>query len=102
MGLQEELLLSFFVRLVDYMCSEALITRVVDNVDYLLAQLRAPRAIDVEKLPRPTFVSSIDFEQVGMSFFPNEDAVRDMIRNNVIEGANLFTFAVYMQCCLAC
>lgn len=72
------------------MCSEALIARVVDNADHLLAQLRAPRAVDAEKLPRPTFVSLVDFEEVGMSFVPSEDSVRDMLQNNVIEGMSWF------------
>lgn len=84
--LQEELLLSSFVRLVDYMCSEALIARVVDTAEHLLVQLRAPRAMDAEKLPRPTFVALVDFEEVGMSFVPSEYSVRDMLQNNVIEG----------------
>lgn len=86
--MQEELLLSSFVRLVDYMCSEALIARVVDTTESLLVQLRAPRDIDAEKLPRPTFVALVDFEEVGMSFVPSESAVRDMLQQNVIEGAS--------------
>lgn len=85
--LQEELLLSSFVRLVDYICSEALIVHVIHNTSHLLAQLRAPRAVDSEKLPRPTFVALVDFEAVGMSFAPSEAAVHDMLRHNVIEGA---------------
>jgi hypothetical protein len=78
------------------MCSEVLIARVIDNVDFLFAHLRAPRAVDAEKLPRPTFVASLDFEQVGMSFLPNEEAVRDMLHNNVIEGVNLRTSSVHL------
>jgi hypothetical protein len=94
--------LASFVRLVDYMCSEALIARVIDNADFLLAQLRAPRAVDAEKLPRPTFVALVDFEEVGMSFVPSEDAVRDILQSNVIEGTHYFLvlFAGSARCSL--
>lgn len=84
--MQEELLLVPFVRLVDYICSQALIARVIENTAELLAQLRAPRAADAEKLPKPTFVALVDFEDTGMSFVPSEVAVGDTLRNSVIDG----------------
>lgn len=77
-----------FVRLVDYICSQALIARVIENTAELLAQLRAPRAADAEKLPKPTFVALVDFEDVGMSFAPSEEAVADTLRNSVIDGVS--------------
>jgi hypothetical protein len=45
-AMQEEALLGNFVRLVDYVCSEAVMARVTDNVADIAAQLRAGRAAD--------------------------------------------------------
>lgn len=88
-----------FVRLVDYICSQVLIARVIENTAELLVQLRAPRAADAEKLPKPTFVALVDFEDVGMSFVPSEEAVADTLRNSVIDGAP-WTARVWSPGCL--
>jgi bacterioferritin-associated ferredoxin len=85
--MQEESLLANFVRLVDYVCSETVMARVIDNVADIVGQLRFCRAIDSDKLPKGTFVSFVDFTDEGMSFLPTEASVRDAIQHNVIDGA---------------
>lgn len=87
--MQEERLLGNFVRLVDYMCSEASMARAVDSVAAVVAQLRAPRLADGDKVAKGTFVAVVDFEEEGMAFAPPQAAVRTAIHGDVIEGAAL-------------
>ena len=84
--MQEEQLLENFIRLVDYMCSEALITRVISNVDDVLRQLQFSRDVPADKIAKGTFVSYISFLDSGMSFSPPETLVRDVLHSNAIEG----------------
>jgi dynein heavy chain len=85
--MQEESLLGNFVRLTDYMCSEALMVRAVESVADVYAQLHAPRSSEGEQVVRAVFVAFVDFADVGMSFSPTEAAVQETLNHSIVDGA---------------
>jgi dynein heavy chain, axonemal len=93
--MQEESLLGNFVRLSDYMCSEALMVRAAESAADVLAQLQASRSSEGEQVVRAVFVAFVDFADNGMLFSPTEAAVQDTLTHSIVDGTLHSEFPLY-------
>ena len=85
-AMEEAARLGDFVRLIDYVLVEAMVSRVLSSVDEVLQVLLAPRMNPTDGIKAP-FQTQIFFSDIhgGIEFSPSQDHVVDVVRGN-IEG----------------
>ena len=83
--IEEAKMLGDFVRLIDYMLVEGLVSRTIGTVEDLLNVLESPRNADTKSTHRGVFLTTVNFNEHNILFTPTEDEISNVLDNMIEE-----------------